>query len=59
VINEMVDPGDGRTTGRQLDEAHYAGDGLWSYEEDMYNPNDFGEMIKGWLTAKKAAAQNF
>ena len=59
VINEMVDPGDGSKHGEaNWTKLHYAGDGLFSYEEDMYNPNDFGEMIKGWLKAKAAAAQN-
>ena len=29
----------------------YAGNGLWSYEEDMYNPAEAGEKIKEWLAA--------
>ena len=32
---------------------HYAGEGMWSYEEDIYNPAEFGEMIKGWLATKQ------
>jgi uncharacterized protein (TIGR02246 family) len=53
VWNRMVDPGDG-----SLHQAYnftllkYAGDGKWSYEEDIYNPQHFGEMIKGWMEAK-------
>jgi len=26
---------------------------MFSYEEDIYNPVEFGAMIKGWLGAKK------
>ena len=32
----------------------YAGNMQWSYEEDAYNPANFGVMIKGWMDAKKA-----
>ena len=32
---------------------HYAGNGLFKYEEDAYNPNNMGVMIGQWLTAKK------
>jgi uncharacterized protein (TIGR02246 family) len=56
VQNRMRDPGDGSIH----QEANwtllkYAGDNRWSYEEDLYNPLEFGEMIKGWFAAKKAA----
>ena len=51
------DPGDG-SLHREYNWTmlHYAGNGLFSYEEDMYNPAEFGTMIQGWLEAKKAAA---
>ncbi len=55
VWNRMVDPGDG-----SLHQAYnftllkYAGNGLWSYEEDIYSPKAFGDMITGWLERKKA-----
>jgi SnoaL-like protein len=54
VWNEMEDPGDG-SLHREYNWTmlHYAGDGKFSYEEDMYNPVEFGNMIKGWLKAKK------
>jgi SnoaL-like protein len=54
VWNEMDDPGDG-SLHREYNWTilHYAGDGKFSYEEDLYNPNEFGAMIKGWLDAKK------
>ncbi len=29
----------------------YAGDNLWSYEEDNYNPSEASEVIKAWLAA--------
>ncbi len=31
----------------------YAGDGLFSSEEDIYNPKHFGEMVQGWMERKK------
>ena len=57
VANVMDDPGDG-SDHREVNWTllHYAGDGRFSYEEDLYNPVEFGEMIKGWLKAKQAAA---
>ena len=56
VANVMDDPGDG-SDHREYNWTllHYAGNGQFSYEEDMYNPNEFGEMVKAWLKAKKAA----
>jgi hypothetical protein len=30
---------------------HYAGDNLWSYEEDMYNPAEAATVVKAWLDA--------
>lgn len=54
VWNRMVDPGDG-----SLHQAYnfsllkYAGDGKWSYEEDVYNPAHFQAMLEGWQEAKK------
>jgi SnoaL-like protein len=56
VSNVMDDPGDGSTHSESnWTKLHYAGDGLFSYEEDMYNPNEFADMVKGWLAAKQAA----
>ena len=57
VWNRMADPGDG-----SLHQAYnftllkYAGNGQWSYEEDIYNPASFQRMMSGWLEAKKAQA---
>ncbi|MBW2387572.1 MAG: hypothetical protein JRG89_03975 [Deltaproteobacteria bacterium] len=50
----MVDPGDG-----SLNQSYnftllkYAGKGLWSYEEDIYNPAPFGEMVGAWMKKKQ------
>ena len=33
---------------------HDAGNGLFSYEEDAYNPHNMGVMISGWIESKKA-----
>ena len=58
VWNRMVDPVDG-----SLHQAYnftllkYAGDMKWRYEEDIYNPSPFQDMIRGWFEAKKAATQ--
>ena len=54
VWNRMVDPGDG-----SLHQAYnytllkYAGDGLWSFEEDIYNPEHFKVMVVEWLKLRK------
>ena len=51
------DPGDG-SLHREYNWTllKYGGNGQFSYEEDMYNPNEFGDMIQRYLAAKKAAA---
>jgi hypothetical protein len=56
VQNRMRDPGDGSVH----QEANwtllkYAGNNQWSYEEDMYNPLEFGKMIDGWKKALRTA----
>ncbi len=56
VQNRMRDPGDGSVH----QEANwtllkYAGNNQWSYEEDMYNPLEFGRMIEGWKKALRAS----
>jgi len=54
VWNRLTDPGDG-----SLHQAYnftllkYAGDGKWSYEEDIYNPDHFKAMVRGWIERKK------
>ena len=29
----------------------YAGNGLWAYQEDLYNPREGEEVVKRWLSA--------
>lgn len=49
VQNRMRDPGDGSIhQSANVSIIHYAGDGLWSYQEDVYNPANFVSMIAGW-----------
>ena len=58
VWNRMVDPGDGSChQAYNFTLLKYAGNGKWSYEEDIYNPAHFQEMIRGWFAAKKKAAE--
>ncbi|MFF0815355.1 nuclear transport factor 2 family protein [Rhodococcus sp. NPDC003318] len=56
IDNPMCDPGDGSTHGASnLTILHYAGDGLWSCEEDVYNPMKFLEMARKWCRAAESA----
>ena len=55
VWNDLPDPGDGERHGASnLTILTYAGDGLWSCEEDVYNPATFLRATKRW--AKVATA---
>jgi hypothetical protein len=53
----MSDPGDGSelsaTNWTRID---YAGGGLWSREEDIYNPANFGKLLTDWQNAKAGGA---
>jgi len=56
IWNRMNDPGDGSVhQAINWTLLKYAGDNKWSWEEDIYNPNEFGDMIRGWFRAKKAS----
>ena len=49
VRNLMPDPGDGSVhEASNLTILTYADDGLWSREEDVYNPMRFARMAVGW-----------
>ena len=49
VRNLMPDPGDGSVhEASNLTILTYAGDGLWSREEDVYNPMRFAQMAVAW-----------
>ena len=55
VQNVMADPGDGSVhRSPNLTILHYAGDALFSYEEDVYNPMRFMEMVAGWAAVAEA-----
>jgi hypothetical protein len=57
VWNRMIDPGDGTVHEEpNFTLLKYAGGGQWSYEEDVYNPARFGEMVTAWIAAKRAAS---
>lgn len=53
IWNRMEDPGDGRVFQCNcLTLLYYVGNGQFSYEEDLYNPKQFGQMMEDWLEAK-------
>jgi SnoaL-like domain len=48
--NQMRDPGDGSIhQAANLSVMKYAGDDLWSYEEDAYNPMNFLPMVRTYV----------
>ncbi|WP_102144234.1 hypothetical protein [Mycobacterium hubeiense] len=50
VMNRMKDPGDGSIHETPvITVLKYAGEGLWSYEEDAYNPMNFLVMVQGYV----------
>ena len=50
VQNRFVDPGDGKVyQAPNWTRLVYAGDGLFSSEEDVYNPSNFAPMVNDWL----------
>lgn len=52
--NRMPDPGDGSVhQASNITILHYAGNHMWSYEEDVYNPAHFLEMIQVWAARKQ------
>jgi len=54
VWNRMADPGDGSVhQAYNFTLLKYAGNGKWSYEEDIYNPARFESMLKGWAETKQ------
>lgn len=56
VWNQMGDPGDA-SCHREYNFTllKYAGNGQWSYEEDIYNPMRFGAMVERWEAARASA----
>jgi hypothetical protein len=57
VWNRMADPGDGSVhQAYNVTVLQYAGGGLWSSEEDIYNPTHFATMIGAWERRKAELA---
>jgi hypothetical protein len=55
LANVMNDPGDGKDyRAANWTRLVYAGDGLFSEEEDVYNPAEFAPMVGAWVEAWKA-----
>jgi hypothetical protein len=53
VMNRMNDLGDGRIyEERNMTILRYAGNGMFSGQEDVYNPANFEKMITEWVMAK-------
>lgn len=54
VLNRMADLGDGNIYEEpNITILHYAGNGLFSYEEDAYDRKRMGEMVVRWIKAKE------
>jgi hypothetical protein len=54
IWNRMADPGDGSVhQAYNFSLLKYAGDGLWEYEEDIYNPAAFATMVGEWEQRKR------
>lgn len=50
IWNRMDDPGDGTVhQANCFNLFKYAGNGEFSYEEDLYNPDEFLQMMENWL----------
>jgi hypothetical protein len=52
IRNLLRDPGDGSLhEASNYTKLHYAGDGVFSFEEDVYNPAKFQQAVVGWARA--------
>ena len=59
VMNRMEELGNGKIYEEpNLTILHYAGYGQFKYEEDVYNPQNMGVMIRQWLDDRKALAKD-
>jgi hypothetical protein len=55
--NRMADPGDGSVHEFScFSLLKYAGNGLWSYEEDKLDPAEMADVLEGWHRARAALA---
>jgi len=54
IENRFDDPGDAKIYQEaNITILHYAGDMRFSYEEDVYNPAKFGDLVQKWVSASK------
>jgi len=54
IWNRMEDPGNAQVFECNcLTMLYYAGDGQFSFEEDLYNPLQFQQMMEDWLAVKE------
>ncbi len=53
IWQQMPDPTGGDEIYRfgNITVLEYAGDGLWSFQEDVYNPQEATEMVTRWMGA--------
>jgi hypothetical protein len=59
VANVMADPGDGKVyEAANWTRLVYAGEGLFSEEEDVYNPAEFASMMGDWIAAYRSHHQD-
>jgi hypothetical protein len=50
IWNRMEDPGNGKVFQENcLTMLRYDGDGLFNYEEDLYNPHAYVQMVHNWV----------
>jgi hypothetical protein len=55
IQNRLNDLGDGEVyQAPNITKLHYAGDGMWSYEEDAYNPDAMAKVVQTWLARKRS-----
>ena len=54
IWNRMEDPGNGVVLQENcLTMLRYDGDGLFNYEEDLYNPNAYIQMVQDWVALQE------
>ncbi|MCE2390983.1 MAG: hypothetical protein J4G09_05790 [Proteobacteria bacterium] len=54
IWNRMEDPGNGKVFQENcLTLLRYDGDGLFNYEEDLYNPHAYVKMVEDWVAERE------
>ena len=55
IQNRLTDLGDGSVfQASNFTRLVYAGDGMWSYEEDVYNPQTMADAVKAWMDHRRS-----